>query len=62
MSNVYGNVPKPKSNLDLCTNTVGVLMERIDAIVDYTPIHVKQIPNSPILSNNHELSIVVNKD
>ena len=24
MSNVYGDVPKPKSNLDLCTNLVGV--------------------------------------
>ena len=24
MSNVYEDVPKPKSNLDLCTNPVGV--------------------------------------
>ena len=26
MSNVYGDVSKPKSNLDLCTNPVGVLV------------------------------------
>ena len=24
MSTVYGDAPKPKSNLDLCTNPVGV--------------------------------------
>ena len=37
------------------------MTERIDAVIDYTPIHVKIIPNLPILSNNYELSIVVNK-
>ena len=26
MSNVYGDVSNPKSNLDLCTNPVGVLV------------------------------------
>ena len=26
MSTVYEDVPKPKSNLDLCTNPVGVLV------------------------------------
>ena len=26
MSTVYGDVPKPKSNLDLCTNPTGVLV------------------------------------
>ena len=26
MSTVYGDVPKPKSNLDLCRNPVGMLV------------------------------------